>query len=125
MFFKYTWPAIAWAMVVLVLTAIPGKYIPPVSSFWESLKPDMLVHIFLFGVFIILLLRGFRKQDAFRWLHSTYVFSAWLTGAFFGALTELLQKFVFIGRTGSLYDFLADLAGCLVGMGVYFWGMRK
>ena len=119
MFFKYTWPALVWAGIVMILTGIPGKFIPHPGSFWESLKPDKLVHVFLFGVFIFLLLYGFRRQFRFPRLQSLYLLIAWLIAAAFGGFTEILQHYVFVGRTGSFYDFFADLVGCAVGMGIF------
>lgn len=34
----------------------------------------------------------------------------------YGGLTELLQKYVFVGRYGSFFDFYADVIGCFLGV---------
>ena len=52
----------------------------------------------------------------------------WVTlivSASYGALTELLQKYVFIGRYGSIYDFFADLIGCVLGIFIFNLAFRK
>lgn len=43
----------------------------------------------------------------------------------FALLTEVLQAYVFIGRNGSIYDFIADFAGVLVGLVVFNLYKRK
>ena len=36
-------------------------------------------------------------------------------GIAYGGITELLQGYVFIGRTASIYDFIANAVGCFAG----------
>ena len=42
--------------------------------------------------------------------------SALIISILFGGLTELLQKYVFIGRYGSVFDLFADAIGCVIGV---------
>jgi VanZ family protein len=113
--FKNFWPAIAWALIVLVLTGLPGNYFPEVPSFWNLLEPDKIVHVFIFGVFTVLMAFGLTRS--YRTLRSAFAIAAQAigTGIAYGGITELLQGYVFIGRTASIYDFIANSVGCIAG----------
>ena len=115
---KY-WPGTIWAVIILLLTGLPGSYFPQVVSFWDWITPDKIVHLGIFAIFSFLILWGYRTQyyeSDKRLLFNTVAF---LVGSSFGALTEILQATVFIGRHGSLYDFFADCVGSLIGI-VFF-----
>ena len=43
----------------------------------------------------------------------------------YGGLTELLQKYLFINRYGSIYDFIADTIGCLLGLIFFHFLVQK
>lgn len=120
MLIRRLWPSLVWAIAILILTGLPGKYFPTVLSFWDWLNPDKVVHVFIFGVQTVLLLYAFRAQfllRKLRWLYGVLILS--LT-TLFALLTEILQKYVFIGRHGNAYDFLADLLGVIIGFLAYY-----
>jgi VanZ family protein len=48
-----------------------------------------------------------------------------LISAIYGGITELLQYYVFIRRYGSVYDFLADVIGCVLGIFIFNMAFRK
>lgn len=125
MFFRHTAPALVWAIVILVLSGIPGNYFPRIEGFWDWLGPDKLVHLLLYSAFVFLLMRGFYLQYSFPFLRLNYIWISLAVGTVFGILTEVLQKFVFIGRSGNIYDFGADVAGCLLGWLLFAWLKRK
>lgn len=64
------------------------------------------------------ILIGFRKTFAneTRKNKNILLLSALIISILFGGLTELLQKYVFIGRYGSVFDFFADAIGCVIGV---------
>lgn len=105
----------AWALMVLILTGLPGNYFPEVPSFWNLLEPDKIVHIFIFGVFTVLMLTGLARH--YGTLRSSFAFAALSIGIgiMYGGITELLQGYVFFGRTASIYDFIANCVGCFAG----------
>ncbi|MDO9511388.1 MAG: VanZ family protein [Bacteroidales bacterium] len=108
-------PAIIWTIVVLLLTGIPGGLMPDVPKFMDLLQPDKLVHLFIFGLWVFLFAHGiskFKSQHLF--LHKSGVFSMFL-GMIFGGFTEVLQYYVIPGRSGNIYDFIADALGCYIG----------
>ncbi|MBI9033265.1 MAG: VanZ family protein [Bacteroidales bacterium] len=122
--FKVHLPWVAWIIMVFIIMGIPGNYFPQIITLVDILSPDKIVHFFLFGVFVFLLLRSFMKQ--YTLVNRSYIVSgALFFGIFVGALTELLQHYVFVGRNGNIYDFLADAIGCLIGMSAYMISRRK
>lgn len=118
-------PALFWAVMILFLTGIPGTYFPKVTSFWEWLSPDKIIHIFIFGVQSFLVLIAFRVQylsGTHRWVYTSILVSITIL---FALLTEILQVYVFIGRHGNVYDFVADVVGVMVGLLAYFLLYKK
>lgn len=116
--FRYYWPAIAWGILILAVSGIPGKYIPSSIPFLDLFRPDKIVHLLLYSVFCFLLFRGSAKY--FPVGHKgRKVFISIGTGIVFGLLTEALQRYLFIGRNGNWQDFAADVAGCLIGWAVF------
>jgi len=125
MFFRKTWPAIAWAILILVLTGLPGNYVPAIGGFWDWLGVDKVVHLILFGTLASLLMHGLRTQYSFPRLRSHSILYMLIPGIIFAGLTEILQRHVFIGRSGNGFDFLADIAGLVAGLALYMIFFKK
>ncbi len=120
MMIRRLWPSLVWAILILILTGVPGVYFPKVVSFWDWLSPDKVIHIFIFGVQCILILYAFRGQyttDKQRYIGSAVII---VVTVLFALLTEVLQKYVFVGRHGNLWDFIADAVGVLIGFLAYY-----
>lgn len=113
-------PSIIWMVLILVLMGTPGNYFPKVVSFWDWLSPDKVVHLIIFGIQAVLFLYGF-NAGKFKPNH-ILIFIA--TVAFAG-LTEVLQVYVFVGRFGSVYDFIADAIGIVIGFVAYYLLISK
>jgi VanZ family protein len=122
MFFKKLFPAILWAAVIMVLCGIPGNKIPELN-FLQWLKPDKIVHLLMFGTLCVLLLRAFRADEASPFLQINAVMLALIITISYGALTEILQTYVFIKRTGDVRDAMANALGAW--MGWYFFSRKK
>ncbi len=124
-FIHYHYPGILWIVVIFVLTCLPGTLIPEVPDYLDLFNPDKLVHLFLFAVLMILFLRGFKKQltpEAYRFSVSI----ALNTGIFLGGITELIQGTTLVtGRVSSIYDFIANVAGCFAGWGIFVLWQKK
>ena len=118
MFFKYNAVGITWAVIILVLCGIPGNEIPKLP-FLEWMKPDKIVHLFMFGILNYLLIKGFIRQDSFLILARLPVLYASIITILYGVLTEVLQATVFIGRTGDIRDAGADALGACCGIWIY------
>ena len=118
MFVRNLWPALAWAVFVLVLCGLPGDKIPKLT-FWQWLKPDKMTHLVIFGVQAWLLLTAFQSPHAPRSIHTHPVRWAILLTILFGVLTEVLQVYVFVNRFGDWKDAMANALGALLGVSIY------
>lgn len=127
-FLKYNWPGIAWALMIMVLIGIPGNYIPKVETFLDWIGPDKLVHFALFGGQSFFIMFGLTKQYQsvnYRW---SFAVAAFTVAVVYGGITELLQAYVFYGRHGSIFDFIANTLGALLGCicyAFYFLKLQK
>jgi VanZ family protein len=111
----------------MVLMGLPGKYFPTVVNFWEWIGPDKIIHSLLFGLLSFLYLWGYRNNILSKnksYQKKAFLLSFILTVTY-GGLTELLQKYVFINRYGSILDFYADAIGCILGIIVFFFCYKK
>ncbi len=115
MFLKYNWPGILWIIVIMILTGTPGNYFPEVETFWEWLSPDKILHLLIFIILVLLLARGFLKQYHYQKLRYYGTSIALIFGILFGLFTEVMQRYIFIGRHASIYDFIANTLGCILG----------
>ncbi|MDR0765754.1 MAG: VanZ family protein [Odoribacteraceae bacterium] len=102
---------IAWAIVILVLCAIPPGATPVPRA---ALIPhaDKLVHLFLFLVMSFLLhgaLRAWTRVGAARLIALVV-----LCCTAYGGAIELLQDH-YLGRDGEWTDLLADATGAVAG----------
>ena len=111
----------------MILCGLPGSCFPHVSNFWEWLGPDKLVHLLMFATFAFSLNFGYRDEYCQR--EKPYRIKLQLItltiSIVYAAITELMQIYVFIGRFGSVYDFLADVIGCVLGIFVFKIIFRK
>jgi VanZ family protein len=118
--FRARWLAALWAVLVLLLTLMPGDDVPR----WEwarVVQLDKWVHAGLFGVQAVLL--GWAGQQVRKWPR------VWLSAACgmlasvaYGAAIEGMQTLLDWGRQGELADLLADAAGALLG---FAWLLRR
>lgn len=125
MIIRKLWPSLVWALLILILTGVPGNYIPEVATFRDWLTYDKLVHIFIFGTLSFLLFFNFREQYfASKKRYRLVIAIVFLTLAY-GLLTEVLQDTVFVGRDGNMFDFIADGLGAFTGWLVFSFIFRK
>ena len=95
------WPAIVWAVIILIITGVPGSYVPAIKSFWSWLSYDKIVHVGVFAILSFLILHGFRQQYLESKKRYLFVVGAVTVSLAYGLLTEVLQAYVFIGRDGA------------------------
>ena len=122
---KKLWPALLWSFVILLLTGLPGNTFPKIPTFWEWLEPDKAVHLFIFGVLAFLILYGYREQYFYNGKRYIFGIVAVIVTALYGLITEVLQYYVFIGRSGNKFDFFADAVGAILGWLVFSYLYRK
>lgn len=112
----------SWAAFILVLTLMPVSDVPELS--WaDQLRLDKFVHAFLFGVQGVLL--GWALAGSGQWRSSTRpLIWAFVVAVLFGALVEVLQELMQLGRHGDPLDLLADGLGALGGF-FFLWGKQR
>ena len=111
----------------MILCGLPGSYFPKVKTFWEWLGPDKIVHTLMYAVLAFSIIFGYRDEYCQR-PKSYRIKLQWITliiSIAYGALTELLQLYLFRGRYGSFYDFIADVIGCVLGIFIFKIIFRK
>ena len=104
---------------------MPGSYVPHFNNFWEWLSLDKLVHLFIFGVLVFLILFGFREQYFASKKRYWFGIVSVVITSLYGMITEILQLYVFTGRSGNRFDFYADATGALIGWLVFYVVYRK
>src|SRR5439155_11644155 len=106
---RYNFLASIWELFILALCAIPGNHLPRLQ-FIDWLRPDKIVHLFLFGVLSFLLIRAFLQQPAYPAFYHHPKIYAVIFSSLYGIVVELLQEYVFIYRSGEVFDAVADAA---------------
>lgn len=118
------WPPILWALMILLLTGLPGSYFPQIVSFWDWLSPDKVVHLLLFGILSFLMLWS-NRQQYFESKKRSLISFVLISGTIYGGLTEILQAFVFVGRHGNIFDFFANMTGTFSGFALFVLIIQK
>ena len=121
------YPGLIIAIFIMVIMGLPGNYFPKVVSFWDWLGPDKVIHLIVFGMLSYSMLWGYRKKilsHDVQYIKKSFLLTLLLSVSY-GAITELMQKYVFINRFGSIYDFIADAIGCVLGAIVFFLYFKK
>lgn len=114
--YKY---ALLWALFILFACgANPGTLAQ--LKLEDLFGYDKPIHAFLFGMQAWL---GIKATPTNSKTSTQKVITQWcLAAAAYGALIELMQKFVFVGRSYDYFDMLANTLGCVI---VYFIAKRK
>lgn len=98
-------PPLVWAVIILVLTSIPGARIPHVPL----AQVDKLVHVMMYGFLGWLSVRAAGVPAGVR--RAAAVIAAI---SLFGAADEFHQQFI-PGRSMELFDWVADTVGAACG----------
>lgn len=108
------WKSICWAIIIFIISAVPGQDVPelPFRNF------DKLVHAALYFCLAVIFYFDLKKITGvgFSFRQAFAVVFAWSVG--YGGMLELLQAFVFIHRSGSWFDFMANTVG-VIAAGVW------
>lgn len=97
-----------WALVIFVMSAISANAMPEIGI--EHL--DKAIHFGQFIIFALLLSHAFKYGKVTP--INNLLFTLILAGGY-GILMELAQLYI-PGRSASIYDFGADLAGVVAGL---------
>lgn len=123
-FTRNSFPGVLCALAILVLTGLPGSCFPKVKPIMGI---DKVAHLLMYLAFAFITLWGYRKP--YQEKGGNYRRKAlWLTLAIaivFGALTEIMQETLVPSRIGSIYDWIADIIGSIIGVTAYYFFYRN
>jgi VanZ family protein len=107
-----------WSVFILILCAIPGDSLPS-KAFLNIPHFDKIVHagLYLPYAFLIAMLFSLSKNVKLRKAGPLITL---LIVFVYGGLIELMQEYLFIHRSGSFTDLLADLTGGIGGLLFYY-----
>jgi VanZ family protein len=108
---RYWWLVAAWAILIFVLSSIPGKSMPDIPG----LRYDKLLHGAVYSVLAALFFLALRRASSLG--TGRVVAAAALFALAYGLTDEFHQLFV-PGRSADLYDALADGIGGLLGASI-------
>ncbi len=116
---------IGWGLLILILSLFPGQFLPGVPDFYQLFKPDKIIHLVLFGTLSYLLHQSISEQYGPAFFRYYGVVIGLLTGIIYGGMTEFLQHITRLNRSGNIYDFIANILGCIIGLIVFLMLYRK
>lgn len=104
--------SILCSIIILYLTLVPN----PLPDNRLQLIPgmDKIVHAIMFGGFVLCLGVDYRRKHPFSKLSVKKMISYICFGIFFGAIVELLQYYMNVGRGGDYLDLASDAIGCII-----------
>jgi len=110
-----------WIALIFFLCSIPGNSLPA-----EPKIPyfDKLVHagLYFFMTLFILPVFDFSRKS---YLRKASVLIVLVITAVYGGFIEIAQEHWFINRSGDVKDFLADIAGSILGIAFYYLIIKK
>lgn len=114
MLLRHILPALLWALIILILCAIPGRDIPHIS-FLELLSFDKFVHASVFFILAYLFIRGLKLQTQNIYLKNQPYILAAIVSITYGGLLEIMQEKMFSERYADILDFIANSIGTIAG----------
>lgn len=114
-FLLYQFPAIAFAILIFVISSIKTLSIPEMGIEWA----DKIAHLIEYGIFGFLVVRAFYFYPKLRNPTKVYLLAIILT-LIYAAGDELHQSLV-PGRYASVTDWIADGVGVLIGGMIFRW----
>lgn len=108
------WKTIVWIVVMCYLLFSPGSALPKTGL--NVPYADKIAHAGMFAVLVFLFCLDSRNTGK-----SKIRIGILILGVFaFGILSEYLQHAYIPGRSGNVYDCVADVIGIITGLFFYF-----
>ena len=102
------WKPVLWLLIIALLSLMPGNELPRIPLFAGA---DKLVHAVMYAGFAVLLIRPL-LQIKFVYPYLLAV----VMSLVIGGVIEIIQESLASGRSGSWFDFWANLGGALLGI---------
>jgi len=114
-------PSIAWAVLILYLSSTTSINLP--ESIRDIFSIDKLGHFGIYGIFTILLLKGFHRSNLK--LGKKEVYFALIISILYGIGMEVMQYTFFPGRYFENLDIIANIIGSFTGLLFYKLYLKK
>ena len=101
---------IAWAIVILVLSALPGRDLPKIDLF----QADKIAHVLVYMILFVLLMFWLKAADVRSGLLKAFVIVS-----LYGMGMEFMQDNFFPERFFDWSDAVANSIGALVGIVIF------
>ena len=87
---------------------------------------DKVVHFLMYAGFSFITVWGYRKpfKERGKAYRKKLLWVVTVIGIVYGALTEVMQETLIPLRTGSVYDWIADLLGSIIGAIIVYFFLR-
>ncbi len=109
---------IIWAIIILILSGIPGSSLPKAPIF-SIPHLDKWIHAALYFPLAIFIVAEFDLSKKL-FLSLAAPFFTMLIVALYGGMIELAQDHLFVNRSADVVDLAFDLFGGLFGITVYY-----
>ena len=117
---KPYFPALSWAAIILILTLLPPQALPKVPD-WNLISVSSLAHLFFFMTWAFLLLLGFFRANASSTsLSYSRIGLTFILAVSYGALIEVLQGLMRLGRQPDVADIFFNTVGALLGIASFY-----
>ncbi len=113
----------ALVLIAILYLSLAPNPVPYENGFFNFKGADKIVHCLMYlgltGVFCFDFYRkGATKEEA------RHIITAFTVAIILGGSIEILQEQMQMGRSGSFYDFMADVAGSVIGIISGMWIIR-
>lgn len=115
---RFFWFPISWTVALIVAHAVPGQHVPTVE--WDLFQLDKVVHFVLFAIFSFLWHSAFHKQTARYKLKVYSLRIVGISSILLALALETMQSTIFVNRSFQWTDLIADSAGALAGLGIFY-----
>ena len=115
---RHFWFSIFWSVSIFFLCLMSTEDLPSID-YLQLLSFDKLVHAILFGLLSLSLLVTFRRQNKVNYIRKKAILIAVLFSLIYGLILEIVQYSLVEDRTGEVYDIVANMLGCALGI-VFF-----
>lgn len=104
---RYFWEAIVWALIIIILSLASFNNIKEITPSFEHM--DKIIHFAMYFGFMFFLLWGYKKF--YGKINKQQILISLIIAIIFGTSLELIQYYFTDGRSGDLFDELANIAG--------------
>jgi VanZ family protein len=116
---RYWLPVVVLCAAIFIQSSFPSPEALPTFPF-----SDKLMHAAAYGLLAALICRATNSHARWRCRWQRIFLTGVIAASLYGLSDEWHQSFV-AARSSDAADFLADVAGSIVGSGLFLWGLRR